>query len=309
MGVVGFHMNDDILNRQGAVFEFVGNGMGDPVAFPHGEVAIHQQLDIHPESESTFSYPAFVDPENFRLVQGDAADLFQGFGGNRGVHHLMEGFFEDADGIVSDERAGEEGGPGIGPGEGWTSVSGERNADEGGDGCDGIRALVQGVGFQRGAVDGKAYGFEPAVLNLFDGDDKHEQRQGPDFRGRSWFQDGPECVQGKQSREGNERKSDKEAGERFGFAMAKGVVPVRRTRGDFQAAPDDDRREEIEERFKSVGYEGERIAEDSAQDFTGGKQQVDAESGECGTGTGSFSAGVHPETVKAAGWKNESKAK
>ena len=293
MGVVGFHMNDDILYRQGTVFEFIGNGMCDPVAFPDGEVAIHKQLDIHPESESTFADPAFVDPENFLLVQGDGADLFQGFGGHRGVHDFVEGFFENTDGVVSNECTGEEGGPGIGPGEGRPSVSGERNADEGGDGCDGIRALVQGIGFQRGAVEGKACGFEAAVLNLFDGDDEDEQRQGPDFRGRSRFQDGPERVQGEQGREGNERKSDKEAGERFGFAMTKGVVPVRGTRGDFQAAPDDERREEVEEGFKSVGNEGEGIAEDSAQYFTACKEQVGAECGECGPGTGSFGVGDH----------------
>lgn len=133
MGVIGFDVDNDILNGEDAVFEFVGNGVGDAVAFADGEVSIDKQLNVHPEAEPAFTDAAFMDPEHLLLVKGDGADMFENVIRGGGVHDFLKGFFEDTDGVVADKGAGEQRGPGIRTGKKRTAVPGEGDSDDGGD--------------------------------------------------------------------------------------------------------------------------------------------------------------------------------
>ena len=55
--------------------------------------------------------------------------------------------------------------------------------------------------------------------------------------------------------------------ERFGLAVAVGMVFVRRRRRHDHAAPDDDGTENVRERFAGVGDERVRMADDAGDEF------------------------------------------
>ena len=55
---------------------------------------------------------------------------------------------------------------------------------------------------------------------------------------------------------------------------------IRRTRGKLQSAPNDKRTGNIERRFDSIGDQDVSVAEETAENFRGGKNEIDQHANE-----------------------------
>ena len=73
----------------------------------------------------------------------------------------------------------------------------------------------------------------------------------------------------------NDEEGDDDRGHRFGLAVTVGMLGIRRRGRDFQAVPNDERSEDIERRFDSVGNQRVGMTENTGDDFGSGKNEVD----------------------------------
>ena len=66
-----------------------------------------------------------------------------------------------------------------------------------------------------------------------------------------------------------------DAGDGFRFAVAEGMIGVRRQRGKTERGPDDERAEHIRERLNAVGHQHVGVADQTGGDLHHGQRQVD----------------------------------
>jgi hypothetical protein len=92
-------------------------------------------------------------------------------------------------------------------------------------------------------------------------------------------------------------------GERLGLAVAVGVVGVGRRGGDGEAAPDDQRGDDVGRRLDRVGDEGVRVAEDAGGELDAGEQRVDREADLRGTDAGVRARRGRAGHLGRAGWE------
>ena len=96
------------------------------------------------------------------------------------------------------------------------------------------------------------------------------QADGADAR----LDDALQRVVGNQAGGQQQHGGNRGGGERFGFAVAVGMILVRRRLGHDQPAPDDDGAENVRERFHGVGDERLRMAEEAGEKFRDGQRHV-----------------------------------
>ena len=81
--------------------------------------------------------------------------------------------------------------------------------------------------------------------------------------------------------------------ERFGLAVAVGMVLVRRFRRHDDAAPDDDGAENVRERFAGVGHERMGMARDARDQFCRREKDIHRQPGEGGAQAAFEAVGLH----------------
>ena len=95
--------------------------------------------------------------------------------------------------------------------------------------------------------------------------------------------------------------------ERFGLAVAVGMVFVRRCRRHDDAAPDDDGTENVRERFAGVGHQRVRMAGDAGNQFCRREQDIHRQPDEGGAQAAFKAVRLHAGIIKHEPARNDTK--
>ena len=225
----------------------------------------------------------------------DGDDEIDGLGGfsdsgvdggiGSGIHHVGDGVAEQVDSVVSDEDAGEQGGVIVSGFEAGSADDGDGDADEGGEGGEGIGAVVPRVGVNGGASDFEGEFEDASEENFFDENDAGEDGEGEGCGCVVRGDDFADTARGEEDGGDDEREGDGEGCEGFGFTVSVRMLFVGGFCGEGEAEPDCGGAEKIEAGFDSVGDERVAVAEDTAEYFCGCEEEV-------GDGTGDGGAGA-----------------
>ena len=94
-----------------------------------------------------------------------------------------------------------------------------------------------------------------------------EHQQGKRFRGRVRFGNSLERADHNPDRRQQQHGGDDRCRDGFGFAVAVGMILIRRFCRDHDSAPDNDGTENIRHRFHGVGHERVGMAENAREHF------------------------------------------
>lgn len=117
-----------------------------------------------------------------------------------------------------------------------------------------------------------------AIEALLHKDHNNKNNESKSFGRGMRLGNGAESSDNDPGRGEQEHHGDDGGGQGLGFAVAVGVVFIRRRLGKDDAAPDDDGTENIGERFHRIGNEGVGMSEDARGHFDGGEDGVCAQS-------------------------------
>ena len=225
-------MNEDVGDGGEPGADGVFHGVSDGVSLADGEVWVDDDVEVCVEVEPHLSNSAGFD--------GD--DVFDGLGGLCdggvdggvwcGVHHIGDGVTQEIDPVVRDEDAGEEGGVVVSGFEAGSSDEGDGDTDEGGEGGEGICAMVPCVGVDGGASDFEGEFEDAAEEDLFGEDDAGEDEEGERGWGVVWRNDFADASGGEKEGGDDEGECDGEGGEGFGFTVSVRVFVVWRFCGE-----------------------------------------------------------------------------
>src|SRR5690606_36519953 len=104
------HVGDGVIG----VHERVLHGVGDVVAGAHGDVALHDDVDVHQVAEPAFAHAAFFHGGDAGHGRGEGAHGWLDGGVGGAVHDFAEGDQGDLDAVAGDDGAGRERGPVVG---------------------------------------------------------------------------------------------------------------------------------------------------------------------------------------------------
>ncbi len=126
---------------------------------------------------------------------------------------------------------------------------------------------MPGVGQHGTAARFVADGKHAAKQDLFARDHRAEHDQRERLGGVMGNQYFPHGKNHDADRCADQHQGDDGRGDRVGLAVSVGIVLVGRLAGDFEPAPDDERRKDVGRRFDGVGDEGVRIAQETGHEF------------------------------------------
>lgn len=272
----GLDVDEDIadggLSGSDGVLDAVREGVG--VEDAHG--GVDADVHIDPVRRAVLAGDGFLDVGDAGNGGGGAEGL-GGDGGLLGVEEFSDGVDAELRAVVEDDDGREEGGPVVGDLVAGAADDRDGDADEGGGGGDGVRAVMAGVGVAgigAGFVGGSA---GEVVEGLLDDDDGEKDGEGEGRGGLVGRADLVEGLDGDPEGRADNHGGDDESGEGLGLAVAVGMIRIGGTSGDVQAAPDDDRAEDVGEGFDAVGDEGARVAQEAGDELGAGERDVDDE--------------------------------
>ena len=112
--------------------------------------------------------------------------------------------------------------------------------------------------------------------------------------------EGADALDGQGSAGAEDHQGAKDARHGLGFAMAVGVGGVGGDGGEFEAGPDEEGRNDVEEGLETVGNEGVGMADEAGGDLGGAEHGVEAHAreGEMGARFELASGGTHDCLVR-----------
>src|ERR1019366_6739410 len=236
------HVGDARIGFLNSAFYLVGN----VVAFAHGNVAVHFNVKIDIKTQAHFSGKTFVDFHDTGHSSRGGSNTIDNFAARSRVHNFVERGFQQPVAVRADQSASKNRGPIIRALPGFATNQREGNSNKRGNRSQRIGAMMPGVGLQGGAFNVAPQPNYIAIQNFLHhhDDDEHDERKrrGTVMRTKKLAH----ALNGDAERGGQYADRDKNGGDRFGFAMSVRMSRVRRTRCDFQPAPNNDRTGNIE---------------------------------------------------------------
>lgn len=283
---VRFDMNHDIGEAEFRLEEAVFDGVGDAVAVAHAAVAGDTDVQVGQADETALAHPALFHAGYPGDLAGGGENFLHFFGGDLFVQDVAGGSAEHFESVPYDQPAGEQGRPVVRRGPCGSAEKCQRNAESGGEGSEGVGAVVEGIDFHGAAADFSALETQPAKEALLDedGGDQDDQGEGGGdvFPGgcRVLVEDFPQAV----NAEGEAREQEKEGschgGQGFHFPVTVGVFVVRRAFGVFDGTPHHARTEDVEGGLDAIGQEGVGASENAAEDLGQGEKPIGADAGQ-----------------------------
>lgn len=219
----GFHVDEDIgdggFGLADCGFDLAAEDMG----IVEGEEGIGLDVEVDVVFEAEFSDAEFFGVLDARDVSGGGVEAIEQGGVGRAVHEVVDGGTEDAEAVECDDEGGDERGPVVGGFPAFSFPDGDGDADEGGDGGDGIGAVVPGIGLDGGGAEGVSDIEDAAKEGFLDEDDGGEDDE---CEGSGCVVGGDDLTNGgggDADGRAQEHESDDGGDEGFGLAVAVGV--------------------------------------------------------------------------------------
>ncbi len=268
-------MHEDVDDASIGGTNGIFHAMGNVVPFAHGHRATYLHVQVHIIIQPHFAHVALVEIGHALNCPRRLLNVCDNFPARRSVENFSQRRSKQTRTGGGDNGTGEKRGVDIGALPFCTAKQRDGDTEERSDRRNGIGAMVPGIGGNGSALKGPADAIDETEEYCFDDNDTDEDHQcewGRCVMGQENFAG---ALQSESSARGENAESDDDGSERFGLAMAVGMSRIGRTRGEAQAAPNDDGPSDIERRFDAIGDEGVSVTKDAGGDFHDGENDID----------------------------------
>ena len=275
----GFDVDEDFGDAVNGVEDAIFDAVRDGVAGADGDVSIDDDVEVDVVAEADLAYEALLEANDAGDEFSDLADMQLDLGRRRGIEDLGQGRLELAPGAEENDGRSEEGGPVVHTG--VLRQEGERDANEGEEGRDGVAQVMPCVDADGGALNVMGYGEDIAPEQEFDGDDDEQDPEGVNPGEWVRMADKGDAFAGDGEGRARHGEADDGCGDGFGLAVAVGMHFIGRAKRDAQADVDNGGAENVRKGFNAVGDEGEGMADEAGEAFAQGEEKIrnDAEEG------------------------------
>lgn len=248
--------------------------MSDAVSCLDRNVGVDFEVDIHDQVAAAAADDQCFDIEHGR-VGSDSPQDGLGLGVFEApVHEFVQGWSQNADGIVGDEEGDKERGELIKEGKARPGEDGDGDAREGGQRGKTIATMVKGFGPQGDAVVPFGGGDRVAVEAFLGENDGAEGRDGKEGRRGLRTAELANSVPCDEDSRAQQAEACHEGGKGFRFAVTIGMFVVRFPSTDAETVPDDQGGDAIGDGLDPIGDQGIGRTREADENFEGSEGQV-----------------------------------
>src|SRR6266478_2269937 len=260
-------VHQHVSDTRVALLDRAFHAMRNLVAFMHGHLAIHSNVEIDIKIEAHFSGPTFLNLNDARNGSGSLANGLDELRARSGVHDLVKRGAQKPDAIRRDDGAREKRCPIVRALPALATNQRYRNANKRGSRRKRVAAMMPGIGLHGCALHVAADPVDVTEQKFLYHDYHYQYPERVRSRTMVRQKDFAHTLNCKTNCGGQHPNCNNDSRNRLGFTVTVRMSCVRRPRSDLQPSPDDKRATDVECRLDAVSNQDIGVTEEPAENL------------------------------------------